>query len=429
MPDPIALLDLTYDQLKELLTSWGEPSFRAAQLWEWLYRSLVSDVHQMRNLPKGLRTRLGQVTCLPTLTPLEESVSADGLTCKVLFALRDGETIESVFMRYERRRTICVSTQVGCPIGCPFCATGQSGFRRNLTAGEIVEQVLYFARALRFRSHPPFLPTLRPDAGRALGEDPQTGEIEEGRPELPITNVVLMGMGEPLLNYEATWQAIETLNDARGFGLGARRITLSTAGVVPGIRRLSQEKLQVGLAVSLHASTDRLRDRLVPLNRRYPLRQLMAACRDYGQNTGRRVTFEYALMEGVNDSLEQARQLGRLLQGLTCHVNLIPLNPIAGSPYQPSSRQRALAFQKGLEQQGIPTTLRVGLGLDIQAGCGQLRGGHQAGLKPADNCSARLKSLPLGASRRVSAQADTPLSTQNGRMVGEGRPSAAGSKG
>jgi 23S rRNA (adenine2503-C2)-methyltransferase len=360
MPDKIALLDLTHAQLRKLLTSWNEPSFRADQVWGWLYRSLVSDFNQMRNLPKELRARLGEAAYLQTLTPLPvlskacpepsrrvegaESVSADGLTRKVLFALRDGETIESVFMHYERRRTVCVSTQVGCRVGCPFCATGQSGFTRNLTAGEIVEQVLYFARQL-------------------------IGDQGQG-----ISNVVLMGMGEPLLNYEATWQAVETLNDARGFGLGARRITLSTVGVVPGIQQLSREKLQVGLAVSLHAPTDRLRDRLVPLNRRYPLRQLMAACRDYVQNTGRRVTFEYALIEGINDSLEQAQRLGRLLQGLICHVNLIPLNPIVGSPYQPSSRKMALAFQKELERQGIPTTMRLGRGIDIQAGCGQLRG-------------------------------------------------------
>jgi 23S rRNA (adenine2503-C2)-methyltransferase len=374
MPEKIALLDLTHAQLKKLLTSWGEPSFRADQVWGWLYRSLVSDFNQMRNLPKELRARLGEAAHLQTLTPLPvlspalssaegpalnrtkgeaegvESVSADGLTRKVLFALRDGETIESVFMRYERRRTVCVSTQVGCPIGCPFCATGQSGFERNLTAGEIVEQVLYFAREVR---------------------DQENGQ--QG-PDSLITNVVFMGMGEPLLNYEATWQAIETLNDARGFGLGARRITLSTVGIVPGIQRLSQEQSQVGLAVSLHAPTDRLRDKLVPLNRRYPLRRLMAACQDYVQNTGRRITFEYALMEGVNDSLEQARRLGRLLEGLTCHVNLIPLNPIVESPYQPSSRKMALAFQRELERQGIPTTMRVGRGIDIQAGCGQLRG-------------------------------------------------------
>jgi len=351
MPDKIALLDLTYTQLRELLTSWGEPSFRADQVWGWLYRSLVSDFNQMRNLPKGLRARLGEVAHLQTLTSLAESVSADGLTCKVLLALQDEETIESVFMSYERRRTVCVSTQVGCPIGCPFCATGQSGFTRNLTAGEIVEQVLYFARQLI--------------------EEQGQGTRDKGQ---EISNVVIMGMGEPLLNYEATWQAIEALNDTRGFGLGARRITLSTVGVVPGIQQLSWEKLQVGLAVSLHAPTDRLRGKLVPLNRRYPLRQLMAACRDYVQNTGRRITFEYALMEGVNDSLEQARRLGGLLEGLTCHVNLIPLNPIVESLYQPSSRKMALAFQKELERQKIPTTMRVGRGIDIQAGCGQLRG-------------------------------------------------------
>ena len=351
MPDKIALLDLTYTQLRELLTSWGEPSFRADQVWGWLYRSLVSDFNQMRNLPKGLRARLSEVAHLQTLTSLAESVSADGLTCKVLFALQDEETIESVFMRYERRRTVCVSTQVGCPVGCPFCATGQSGFTRNLTAGEIVEQVLYFARQL-------------------TGD--QGSKTKDKGPG--ISNVVIMGMGEPLLNYEATWQAIETLNDTGGFGLGARRITLSTVGVVPGIQQLSREKLQVGLAVSLHAPTDRLRDKLVPLNRRYPLRQLMAACRDYVQNTGRRVTFEYALMEGVNDSLEQAQRLGHLLQGLVCHINLIPLNPTIESPYQPSSRKMALAFQREMERQGIPTTMRVGRGVDIQAGCGQLRG-------------------------------------------------------
>ena len=196
----------------------------------------------------------------------------------------------------------------------------------------------------------------------------------ERGPDSLITNIVFMGMGEPLLNYGATWQAIETLNDARGFGLGARRFTLSTVGVVPGIQQLSWEKLQVGLAVSLHAPTDGLRDKLVPLNRRYPLRRLMAACRDYVQNTGRRVTFEYALIEGINDSPEQAQRLGRLLQGLTCHVNLIPLNPTVGSPYQPSSRKMALAFQRELERQRIPTTMRVGRGINIQAGCGQLRG-------------------------------------------------------
>jgi 23S rRNA (adenine2503-C2)-methyltransferase len=217
------------------------------------------------------------------------------------------------------------------------------GFVRNLTPGEIVEQVLYFCRKSRKR----------------------------------ITNVVLMGMGEPFLNYEATWQAIEALNDPRGFNLGARKITISTVGIVPGIERLSRERLQVGLAVSLHAPNDEIRGELVPINSRYPIENLMKACREYVERTGRRITFEYALMDGVNDSVWQARQLAKLLRGLLCHINLIPLNPVEGSPFRPSPKRKVLAFQEELNKRGIPTTLRVRRGVEIQAGCGQLmsRGG------------------------------------------------------
>ena len=340
--DKIPLLDLTCEELKELLASWGEPSYRADQVWGWLYRSLASDFGEMTNLPKGLKERLAEATLLRTMKPLKERVSADGLTRKVLFALRDDQTIESVLMHYERRHTTCISTQVGCALGCVFCATGQSGFVRNLTAGEIVEQVLYFAHLLK-----------------AEGER--------------LTNVVLMGMGEPLANYEATWQAIETLTHDDGFNLGARRITISTVGLVPGIRRLAREGTQIGLAVSLHASTDELRDKLIPINRRYPLAQLMAACRHYVERTGRRISFEYALINGINDSPEQARQLAHLLAGLFCHVNLIPLNPVPESPYQPSPRGRILAFQAELNRLKVPNTLRVERGVDIRAGCGQLR--------------------------------------------------------
>ena len=342
MPETIALPDLTYEQLEELLTSWGEPSFRADQVWGWLYHSLVGDFNDMRNLPRELRRRLSEGVHLGTLQALAEQVSADGRTHKILFALRDGETIESVLMAYETRRTVCLSTQVGCALGCVFCATGRSGFTRNLTAGEIVEQALFFARDLKAR-----------------GEK--------------VDNVVLMGMGEPLANYEATRQAIETLNDARGFGLGARRITLSTVGLVPGIERLSRERLQIGLAVSLHAPTDALRDKLVPINRRYPLSDLIAVCRRYTERTGRRISFEYALMDGVNDSLKQAGDLAHLLRGMLCHVNLIPLNPVEGSPYGPSPRKRVAAFRAELERGGIPSTVRLGRGVDIRAGCGQLR--------------------------------------------------------
>lgn len=347
MPDKIILLDLTYDELKELLTSWGEPAYRADQVWGWLYRSLATDFQEMTNLPKELRKRLAEVALLQTMRPLKEKVSADGLTRKVLFGLRDDQTIESVLMHYERRHTPvrctgCISTQVGCALGCVFCATGQSGFVRDLTAGEIVEQVLFFARLL---------------------------EAEGDR----LTNVVFMGMGEPLANYEATWQAIETLTHDEGFNLGARRITISTVGLVPGIRRLAEEGSQIGLAVSLHAPTDELRNKLIPVNRRYPLAQLMAACRYYVEQTGRRISFEYALMDGINDSPEQARQLARLVDGLLCHINLIPLNPISELPYQPSPLGGVLAFQAELNRLKVPNTLRVERGADIQAGCGQLR--------------------------------------------------------
>ncbi len=337
-----SLLDLTHEQLKKALLSWGEPSFRADQMWGWLYRSLASSFQEMTNLPKELRERLAEATLLRTMDPLEERVSTDGLTRKVLFALRDNQTIESVLMHYEQRHTACISTQVGCPLGCVFCATGQSGFVRNLTAGEIVEQVIFFARFLKAKDE-------------------------------RLTNVVLMGMGEPLANYDATWQAIEALTHDEGFNLGARRITISTVGLVPGIRRLAEEGMQIGLAVSLHAPTDELRDKLVPINRRYPLTQLMAACRHYVERVGRRISFEYALINGINDSPEQARQLAHLVDGLFCHVNLIPLNRVHESPYQPSSQGRILAFQAELNRLKVPSTLRVERGVDIRAGCGQLR--------------------------------------------------------
>jgi 23S rRNA (adenine2503-C2)-methyltransferase len=311
-------------------------------VYRWFYQSLATRFEEMLNLPKPLRHKLAQAADLRRLAPLEDTSSASGLTRKVLFGLPDGETIESVLMLYDRRQTACVSTQVGCPVGCRFCATGQGGYVRNLTPGEIIEQVLYFARELR-------------ESGRS------------------VSNVVLMGMGEPLLNYEAMWQAVETLTDPRGYNLGARRITVSTAGVVPGINRLAEERLQVGLAVSLHASNDELRKTLVPLARRYPLSDLLAACRSYAEHTGRRVTFEYALAHNVNDSLQQARQLAHLLSGLLCHVNLIPLNPTADCPWEPSAQDRLLAFHRELQRLRIGSTIRLRRGIDIEAGCGQLR--------------------------------------------------------
>lgn len=336
------LTDLSYQQLEAWVSGLGEPSFRAKQLFAWIYRALVFDFAAMTNLPAALREKLSELALVQSAQLLESLTSADGLTTKTLLQLRDEETIECVLMRYEGRQTVCASSQVGCAIGCPFCATGLGGFQRNLSSGEIVEQVLYFAHELQ----------------------------PQGK---PITNVVLMGMGEPLGNYEAVWQAIRILNDRRGLGLGARRFTVSTAGLVSGIRRMAHEDMEVGLAISLHAPNDALRDRLVPLNKRNPLAELMEACREYAQATNRRISFEYAMIQGVNDSPQQARELGRLLRGLLCHVNLIPLNPTTACDYWPSSRERIMAFRRELNGLGIANTVRLGRGVDIQAGCGQLR--------------------------------------------------------
>jgi 23S rRNA (adenine2503-C2)-methyltransferase len=358
--DRTLLYDLTFEQLQDLLVSWGESRFRADQVWHWLYLSLAGDWQHMTNLPAGLRQRLAAETELSPLTPLAYQESANGQTRKRLYRLLDGETIESVLMRYTHRRTACISTQVGCSMGCPFCATGQSGLARNLSVGEIVAQVIHLAQEIR--------------ETETKGSDGQAGgpalERIEGH---PISHIVLMGMGEPLANYAPTIQAIETLADPRGYNLGARRFTLSTVGLTPGIRRLAQEDLPINLALSLHAPDDALRDQLVPINRRHPLAELMAAVGDYVAHTRRRVSIEYALIDGVNDAPEQARQLAELLRGLLCHVNLIPLNPTPGSPWRPSPRERVDQFRAMLEAASLPTTVRLRRGIDIEAGCGQLR--------------------------------------------------------
>jgi 23S rRNA (adenine2503-C2)-methyltransferase len=355
-PEPVCLFDLTSDQLDALLAGWGEPRYRADQVRQWLYAKLAADPAQMSNLPASLRARLAAETRTDPLERVYEQKSRDGQTVKWLFRLTDGQTVETVLMLYpetegERgeRRTVCISTQAGCAMGCVFCATGQAGLARNLTAGEIVAQVLAAARW-----------SAAPSA---------ESSVAPGR----LTNVVVMGMGEPLANYDRTWQALRIITDRGGFNLGARHITISTVGLVPGIRRMADEPLQVNLAVSLHAPNDALRTQLVPINHRYPIAEVMAAVRDYAGRTHRRVTFEYALMNGINDRPSLAGELARLLRGLLCHVNLIPLNPIVESPYRPSSPERAAAFQQVLQQAGIPATMRVRRGIDIDAGCGQLR--------------------------------------------------------
>lgn len=381
------LLDLTQPQLAELLSGWGEPPYRARQVWEWLYRKLADDPAQMTNLPAGLRGRLAAETRIDPLEVVYEQRSADRHTTKWLFRLPDGLTIETVLMRYDQRRTVCISTQAGCAMGCVFCATGQAGLARNLTAGEIVAQVLFAARRLASGDLP------APPAA-ALSAFASLGSLRASSPEFPdegrgqptaadaarLTNIVVMGMGEPLANYGRTWQALRTITDPQAFGLGARHITVSTVGLPQGIRRMAEEPLQVNLAVSLHAPNDALRSQLLPVNRRYPIAELMAAVHDYVAKTNRRVTFEYALMDDVNDLPGLAHELAALLRplrspagGVLCHVNLIPLNPVAESPYQPSAPEAAAEFQAILERSGIPATVRMRRGIDIDAGCGQLR--------------------------------------------------------
>lgn len=337
------LYDLSAEQLNALLKSWGESAYRARQVWEWLYKHKVSRIEEMTSLSKPLRERLQAETCIGVMKEAGVQQSNDGQTLKKLWRLPDGQLIESVLMEYDDgRRTACISTQAGCAMGCVFCATGQMGFARHLTSGEIVEQAVRFARVL---------------------------ESEDDR----LSNIVLMGMGEPLHNYDHTMAAIRVLNDPDGLNIGRRHITLSTVGLVPAIRRYADEDVHAGLAISLHASDDLERSKLLPINKRYPIYELMDAVRYYITKTGRRVTFEWALIRGENDSVEQATHLGRLLQGTLCHVNLIPLNPTGGYEGGPSDPDRVAAFRDELERWNVSSSVRVRRGIDIQAGCGQLK--------------------------------------------------------
>ena len=344
-----SLYDLSFDQLQSLLADWNQPTFRTKQIWDWLYVQLADSFDTMTNLRKALRDRLAAELSLGRLTPKIDQLSSDGWTRKILFALPDNAQIETVLMDYDTRETVCVSTQAGCAMGCTFCATGQAGFQRNLSSGEIVEQVLYYDRLLRISGQP----------------SPVSHH--------PLTNVVLMGMGEPFANYQALIDALHRLSDPTGYNFGARRITVSTVGLVPMIERFTQERSQVNLAVSLHAATNDLRASMLPINKRYPLEVLIPACRAYTEYTHRRISFEWALIDNVNDTPEQARLLAQLIKGMLTHVNLIPLNPTTGFPGTASKRERIAAFRAVLDQYHIPNSLRIRRGIDIHAGCGQLK--------------------------------------------------------
>lgn len=342
-----SLYDLLPGEVDALVQELGLPAYRANQLLHALYKEFPQSIDDLRQWPAAARTNLGERFAVSPAEEVRRVVSADGNTTKLLLRMGDGTMIETVLMQYPEpgekhpRSTVCVSTQAGCAMGCVFCATGQMGFERNLTAAEIVAQVLHIARLLRER-----------------GEH--------------VTNVVFMGMGEPLANYSQTIRAVRLLTDARAFGLGQRHVTISTVGVVRGIERLAAEGLQVGLAVSLHAPNDELRQRLVPTAGPHSVGEIIAAARRYFRATGRRVTFEYALIAGENDSPETADELAKLLKGSGTHVNLIPVNPTTGG-YRRPSRARVLEFERILREAGVNCTVRVEKGTEISAACGQLR--------------------------------------------------------
>jgi 23S rRNA (adenine2503-C2)-methyltransferase len=333
--------DVERDQLAALLD--GEPRYRLDQVWSGLYQQLQSPA-ELTNVPKALRARLEEV--LPeALTPVTEQISDRGDTVKFLWELTGGSRIETVLMLYPGRATVCVSTQAGCAMACGFCATGQAGFTRQLSTGEIVEQVVRAARRAR--------------------------ELERR-----VSNVVFMGMGEPLANDAAVWSTVERLH--ADVGMSARHLTISTVGIVPGIRRLAERSLPVNLAVSLHAANDRLRDELVPINKRYPLAELTDACADYLRQRGRRLSFEWALIDGVNDRPSDATELAAIARRLPlhAHVNLIPLNPTPGWPTRGTPPAKVEEFRARLEDLGVNVTVRRNRGTDIDAACGQLAAGQ-----------------------------------------------------
>ncbi|MBM3926157.1 MAG: 23S rRNA (adenine(2503)-C(2))-methyltransferase RlmN [SAR202 cluster bacterium] len=335
------LLGLTDGELSSLFEGLGEPAYRGKQVADALYKRGARDFNQLTNLSKGLRDRLQREFALGRSEIVTRQQAKDG-TVKLLLGLADGQKVESVALPYEERYSCCVSTQVGCPVKCAFCATGLSGYTRNLTAGEIVDQVLTVQDVAR-----------------------------ESDPQARVSNVVFMGMGEPLMNYDATLKALHLLNDE--VGIGMRHLTVSTVGYVPGIRRLAKEKLQCTLAISLHAPNDELRRQLIPTMHKWDIKELMSACRDYFNETHRRLTFEYCLLRGVNDQSEHAQELAALLQGMNCHVNLIPFNPVEALGFKGPKKDRIRAFKQVLEESGVQVTQRVQRGVDIDAACGQLR--------------------------------------------------------
>lgn len=330
---------LELKKLESALLEWKEPAYHARQIFNWIYKKGVMDFSGMSDLPAALRLRLKDNFYIFDLKLVEKLASRDG-TEKFLFSLKDGNLVEAVSIPTEKRVTACISTQAGCKFNCRFCASGASGFKRNLTSGEILQEVLY------------------------LKNNSASGKL---------THIVFMGTGEPLDNYENVLSAIRRINSRDCLGIGARRITISTCGLIPAIERLAKEGLQIELSVSLHSADDKIRSRLMPVNKKYPLKELIKACAGYIAETNRQVTFEYILAGGVNSGLQNAQILSTILKGLNCKVNLIPVNPVSASQLKPPGKLEVLFFKDYLTKHGINVTLRRERGQDIEAACGQLR--------------------------------------------------------
>lgn len=334
----IGVSSYTLEKLTGFVTGLGQPAFRAKQMFSWLHEKRVQEFSAMTNLPKGFLQQMEQQCTIETLRPLRRQCAKDG-TVKYLFGLADGNSIETVLMRYSYGNSVCVSTQVGCRMGCRFCASTQGGRVRNLTAGEI--------------------------AGEIYAVMADTGER--------VSHIVLMGIGEPLDNFDNVMDFLSIISCPQGVNIGMRNISLSTCGLVPMMEKLAQKKLGLTLSVSLHAPTNELRSSMMPVNDAYPLEELIPACRAYQKATGRRISFEYSIARGVNDSEQTARKLAKLIEGMGAHVNLIPINPVDGSPYSAADAANVRRFQSTLLSLGVNATVRRRLGTEISAACGQLR--------------------------------------------------------
>ncbi len=345
----IRSLDL--DEVTKLVADLSQPKFRALQLFKWL-QSGVDHFDEMTNIPSALREQLSDISYLATVKPLKKYISQIDGTVKYVYELFDGELIESVLMKYEHGYTVCISTQVGCRMGCKFCASGLYGLTRNLTASEMLSQITYAQR----------------DNG------------------IRISNVVMMGMGEPLDNFDNSIKFLKLVSDDNGLNIGLRHISLSTSGVVSGIKKLAEYNLPITLSISLHAPNDEIRSRTMPVNKKWNIEALLNACREYQKVTTRRISFEYALIEGVNDSDANAHELALRLKGIMCHVNLIPANPVKENTFRKPDRKAIIAFQKKLEDYGITATIRRTLGSDIDASCGQLKKKTKEEIDGADFC-------------------------------------------